>query len=67
MKNVLQIQATRSFFDSGGFAVILSNGSVVTWGDAEHGGDSSAVQDQLNNVQQIPASDMAFAVRRVLE
>ena len=31
MKNVLQIQATRSFFDSGGFAVILSNGSVVTW------------------------------------
>ena len=33
----------------------------MTWGDAEHGGDSSAVQDQLKDVQQIQASDMAFA------
>ena len=34
---------------------------MVTWGYAGHGGDSSAVQDQLRDVQQIQASDGAFA------
>ena len=43
------------------FAAILVDGSVVAWGDAECGGDSSAVKDQLNHVQQIQASDGAFA------
>ena len=38
------------------FAAILGDGSVVTWGDAECGGDSRAVQGQLKNVQQIQAS-----------
>ena len=38
------------------FAAILGDGSVVTWGHAGSGGDSSAVQDQLKNVQQIHAS-----------
>ena len=34
----------------------------MTWGDAELGGDSSAVQFQLKNVTQIQASDSrAFA------
>ena len=33
----------------------------MTWGDAEGGGDSSAVQDQLKNVQQVQASRGAFA------
>eukprot|EP00439_Symbiodinium_sp_Y106_P027739 s8013_g3.t1 len=36
-------------------------GSVVTWGNAEFGADSSAMQTQLKNVQQIHASDGAFA------
>ena len=44
--NRLQIQAC---YD-GAFAAILSNGSVVTWGDAPVGGYSSSVQDQLRNV-----------------
>ena len=35
------------------FAAILADGSVVTWGDARFGGDSSAVQDQLRDVQQM--------------
>ena len=48
LKNVQQIQATRSFW-GGAFAAILGDGSVVTWGDARHGGDSSAVQEQLKN------------------
>ena len=43
------------------FAAILGDGSVVTWGDADFGGDSSAVQDQLRDVQQIQASAAAFA------
>ncbi|OLQ05389.1 putative E3 ubiquitin-protein ligase HERC2 [Symbiodinium microadriaticum] len=43
------------------FAAILGDGSVVTWGGADKSGDSSAVQDQLKNVQQIQASRSAFA------
>ena len=37
------------------------DGSVVTWGDAHYGGDSSAVRDQLEGVQQIQATSAAFA------
>ena len=43
------------------FAALLGDGSVVTWGIAGNGGDSSAVQEQLKNVQQIQASSGAFA------
>ena len=35
--------------------------AVVTWGDEDCGGDSSAVQDQLKCVQQIHATHSAFA------
>ena len=35
--------------------------AVVTWGDAGRGGDSSAVQDQLKGLQQIQATEDAFA------
>ena len=41
-----------------------SDGSVVTWGPAYVGGDSSAVQEQLRDVQQIQASHGAFAAIR---
>ena len=40
----VQIQSTY-----GSFAAILGDGSVVTWGLADSGGDSSAVQGQLAN------------------
>ena len=53
---VQQIQAT-----SCAFAAILADGSVVTWGHAEGGGNSSDVQDQLKGVQQIQATRRAFA------
>ena len=43
------------------FAAVLGDGTVVTWGDAERGGDTTVVQDQLNNVQQIQANDRAFS------
>ena len=51
-----QIQATEC-----AFAAILADGSVVAWGNRGHGGDCSAVQDQLRNVQQIQATRFAFA------
>ena len=43
------------------FAALLGDRSVVTWGDAARSGDSSAVQEQLKNVQHIQASLGAFA------
>ena len=43
------------------FLPILSDGSVVTWGERRCGGDSRAVQDKLKGVQQIQASQGAFA------
>ncbi|OLQ01848.1 hypothetical protein AK812_SmicGene15376 [Symbiodinium microadriaticum] len=52
----IKIQATRY-----AFAAILGDGSVVTWGHADDGGDSSAVQAQLKNVRQIQATCRAFA------
>ena len=32
----------------------------MTWGASHRGGDSSAVRDQLKNVQQIQATPSAF-------
>ena len=45
------------------FAALLCDRSVVTWGDASRGGDSSAVREQLKNVQQIQASQRAFLLQ----
>ena len=33
----------------------------MTWDDPNEGGDSSRVQDQLRNVQQISSTNSAFA------
>ncbi|OLQ11860.1 Ras-related protein Rab-4B [Symbiodinium microadriaticum] len=52
----VQVQASR-----GAFAAILGDGTVTTWGNFLYGADSSAVQDQLKNVQQVQASLSAFA------
>ena len=35
------------------FAALLTDGSVVTWGAPEDGGDSTAVQDQLHDILDI--------------
>ena len=32
------------------FAAVLADGSVVTWGDAKDGGNSSAVEDEHRNL-----------------
>ena len=44
LRNTVQIQAA-----VGAFAAILEDGSVVTWGNAEYGGDGTSVQDQLRH------------------
>ena len=46
------------------FAALLSNGSVVTCGDREWGGDSSIVQDELRNVRTIARTTGSFAAIR---
>jgi len=49
------------------FAALRANGSVVTWGDASSGGDSSAVANALNgsiDVTQVFSSQTAFAALR---
>ena len=51
-----QIRATHN-----AFAAILADGSVVTWGDPDDGGDSSEVQDELTNVEHITGTSGAFA------
>ena len=43
------------------FAAILADGSVVTWGSPDHGGNSCPVQAQLKGVQQLQATKYAFA------
>ena len=56
LKNVQHVQASMR-----AVAAILDDGSVVTWGDPNNGGDSSSVQDQLRDVQQIKSHATAFA------
>merc|ERR1711933_428790 len=43
------------------FALVRANGSVVTWGDADGGGDSSAVRQQLADISSISSTWSAFA------
>ena len=45
------------------FAAMKSDGSVVTWGDPNSGGDSSKVQHQLRRVQKAPGGQ-TIAIRR---
>ena len=43
------------------FCALLHDGSVQIWGNADYGGDSSAVRHELQKVLQITASFAAFA------
>ncbi|OLQ06603.1 C4-dicarboxylate transport protein 1 [Symbiodinium microadriaticum] len=57
--HISQIQVQAAYADA--FAAILSDGSVVTWGNANYIGDAGSVQGRLKNVQQIQATIGAFA------
>ena len=54
LRGVRQIQATLY-----AFAAILGNGSVITWGAPDCGGDSSAVQAQFRDARSIQAAILA--------
>ncbi|CAE7762124.1 HERC1, partial [Symbiodinium necroappetens] len=58
IRKQLEISSRRG---SAGFALLKSDGSVVTWGGRFGASDSSAVQGQLQNVQKVQASCASFA------
>jgi hypothetical protein len=48
----------------GAFAAKMLDGSVVTWGDAEAGGDSSCVQAELKQgVDTVYSTYISFAAK----
>lgn len=55
LRNVQQVSATAY-----AFAAILADRTVVTWGDSQHGGNSSR-RNRLRNVQHVHATRFAFA------
>ena len=56
MKRVEKIYST-----DGAFAVLVLDGTVVTWGDKRYGGDSRNVQVALGRVDKIYSTLSAFA------
>ena len=56
LRGVKQVQASDE-----AFAAILSDGSVVSWGQFRSGGDSTAVQMQLQDARELHATRTAFA------
>jgi hypothetical protein len=55
------------FFNGHAFAALKGDESLVTWGDPERGGNSSAVEAQLQGVvQQVFANDSAFAALKLM-
>ena len=57
-----RVAATKSMFRVGAFALWSVGGNrIVIWGNPLHGSDSSAVQGQLRNVQQVQGTGSAFA------
>ena len=43
------------------FCAVLQDGHVITWGHSTGGGNSSMVQDLLQDVKEVQASYFAFA------
>jgi hypothetical protein len=60
-----QLQVVDTIYSNGyAFAAKLTDGRVVTWGLADHGGDSSSVQAQLQRVDAIYSTCYAFAAKQ---
>ena len=64
LKGVRLIKGSWSWGMCGAFCAVLADGSCVTWGYPQRGGDSSQVQQQLHQVQSVAGSDGAFAALR---
>ena len=52
------------YSNSGAFAALRADGSIITWGDSASGGDSSSVASALVDVTQIFTTGTAFAALR---
>ncbi len=53
-----------AFANDFAFAAIKTDGTVVTWGQKDNGGDSTAVATQLTNVVEVFSNTFAFAALR---
>ena len=54
-----------AYRDGGAFALRTDWGSVITWGGADHGGNSSTVRAFLSSgVEHVVGTDGAFAARK---
>ena len=53
-----------AFANDFAFAAIKADGAVVSWGQAQNGGDSAAVAGQLTGVAEVFANSFAFAALR---
>ncbi|CAE7878575.1 HERC2, partial [Symbiodinium microadriaticum] len=58
---VMAAKLQRDIVTGSAFAAILGDGRLVTWGEPDYGGDSSAIQDRLQDVHHVQASTYAFA------
>jgi len=47
--------------DAGIISTTYGGGNVITWGNQNHGADSTAVQNQLQNIKMIFSTNTAFA------
>ena len=47
------------------FAAKKGDGTVVTWGYSDHGGDSSSVSAQLTGVDVIYSNSFSFAAKKL--
>ncbi len=56
--------ASGAFANDYAFAAVTTAGSVVSWGNVQNGGDSSAVAGQLHDVAGIASNAFAFAALR---
>ena len=54
----------RLFATASAFAALLEDGSVLTWGDPETGGDSSSVQEKLKEVGKCEGKNRERDIRK---
>ncbi|CAE7738714.1 unnamed protein product [Symbiodinium sp. CCMP2456] len=52
----LHLRETSMAATASAFAAVLGDGSLVSWGNPNSGGDSSSVQHRLLNVRQVSAT-----------
>ena len=57
-------QIIKVYNTHGAFCGLKDTGEIVTWGESVSGGDSSAIQHELQNIVRVHTSNSAFAAER---